>query len=186
MRPLCQFSLSTGPWDGKLQTTAGLVFYLSLLGLRRLVPLADFSRFPGLPLLLVGFLTTASISTRARFGRAAALAQHHQCRREPHQPDASCEAQRQALAGWADGATLGRRWRPRSRQGLPAFEGPQGNAEADRRAPRTRPATRIRWERCGASRVVVNRAAAEIQQRKGHPRWRPGGGKRDFPMPNAW
>jgi len=33
--------------------------------LRRLVPLADFSRFPAMPLLLVGFLTTASISTRA-------------------------------------------------------------------------------------------------------------------------
>ncbi len=54
---------------------------------------------------------------------AAPLAGHHQRRGESAQSHASREAQRQALAQWADDAAVGRRGRPRSRQGLPSREG---------------------------------------------------------------
>ena len=54
---------------------------------------------------------------------AAALAGHHQRRREPHQPDPPRHPQREALAGRPDDAALGRRRRPRSGHRLPAPEG---------------------------------------------------------------
>ena len=61
------------------------------------------------------------------------LSRDDERRGESHQSHASCEAERQALARWADGSTLGGRGRPRSRQRLPTIEGPQGTPEAGRR-----------------------------------------------------
>lgn len=68
------------------------------------------------------------------------------------------------VAWWSDGATLSRRWRARSRQGLPSLEGAQGDAAACRRIACTGSATRDR--RSGRERrVIVNRSAAHISQK---------------------
>ena len=52
----------------------------------------------------------------------AAIAGHHQRRREPPEPDAARQAPREALAGRRDGATLGRRRGAGSDQGLPPYQ----------------------------------------------------------------
>ena len=52
----------------------------------------------------------------------AAIAGHHKRRREPPEPDAARQAQREALAGRRDGATLGRRRGAGSDQGLPPYQ----------------------------------------------------------------
>ena len=53
----------------------------------------------------------------------APLARHDQRGRESHQSHAAREAQRQAVARRSDDAALGRRRRPRGREGLPSTEG---------------------------------------------------------------
>jgi hypothetical protein len=53
----------------------------------------------------------------------ATIPGHDQRRRESAQSHPSREAERQALARGTDDAPMGRRWRPRSRQGLPSTEG---------------------------------------------------------------
>jgi hypothetical protein len=54
---------------------------------------------------------------------AAPILGHQQRGGESTQSHASREAQRQAMAQWADDAAVGGRGRPRSREGLPAREG---------------------------------------------------------------
>ena len=56
-------------------------------------------------------------------GAPAPILGHDQRRGESPQSHASREAQRQALAQWADDAAVGRRRRPRSRERLPSSEG---------------------------------------------------------------
>ena len=61
---------------------------------------------------------------------APAIAGDDECRREPPQPDAPREAQRETLARWHDGAPLGRRRRVGSGERVPAGEGVHGHAQA--------------------------------------------------------
>ena len=98
-----------------------------------------------------------------------AVADDHHRGRESDQPYSTRETDREALARWADGGTLGRRRRTRSGQRLPSIEGAQGDAAARRGTPCSRSAARTRCG-CGERRVVVNRAAAEFQQPAGHRR----------------
>ena len=95
-------------------------------------------------------------------------ARHHdQRRREPHQQDPPRQTQREALAGRPDDAAVGRRRLLRSGQGVP------GHAAM----PPLVAALRARDQRLGlgdATEVeqvaqIRTRAAAEFQQRPGHP-----------------
>ncbi len=56
-------------------------------------------------------------------GAAPAIAGHHERHREPSQPDATCEAQREALARGRDGSTLGRRRGAEAAQGFRRVQG---------------------------------------------------------------
>ena len=89
-------------------------------------------------------------------------------RREPSQPNAARQAQREALAWRRDGATRGRGRGAGSHQGLSARERLHGHASAGGGAPSARRAARARRV-VGNGCVVVNRVAASFQQRKGHP-----------------
>ena len=87
----------------------------------------------------------------APLGSATALADDDQRDREPDEPHASHQAQRQALAEWEDDRALGRRRHPGGRE---RFSSPQKmcrHAEAGRRAARSGSAVRPcprRGERC--------------------------------------
>ena len=70
--------------------------------------------------------------------------------------------------GGDDGAALGGRQRARSREGVPSGERMQRYAGPRRCPPGTRRAVRTRGV-VNDGRVVVNRTAAEFQQRTGHP-----------------
>ena len=106
---------------------------------------------------------------RARLGSVGApptIARHDERHRESAQPHAPCEAQRETLARWDDGAALGGRRGARSRQGVPSSErvqryaGTRGRPPGPCRAARPR---RIVRNGC----VVVNRAAASISTAHG-------------------
>ena len=84
------------------------------------------------------------------------------------QPYAPCAAACETLARRNDGAALGGRRGARSGEGVPSGERMSRYARAGGCPPGTRRAARTR--RVGRDgRVVVNRAAAEFQQRTGHP-----------------
>ena len=70
--------------------------------------------------------------------------------------------------GGDDGAALGGRQRARSREGVPSGERMQRYAGPRRCPPGTRRAVRTRGV-VNDGRVVLNRTAAEFQQRTGHP-----------------
>ena len=72
----------------------------------------------------------------APLGSATALADDDQRDREPDEPHASHQAQRQALAEWEDDRPVGRGGHPRSRQGLSSTQGVRRYAPARHRAPR--------------------------------------------------
>ena len=102
-------------------------------------------------------------------GAAPAIAGHHQRHREPLEPNAPRQAEREALAGWDDGAPLGRGRGAGGSERVPASEGMQGHAHASRGAPSARRSAGSRGV-VGDGCVVVNRTAAEFQQRTGQPR----------------
>ena len=60
------------------------------------------------------------------------------------QSHATCEAERQTVAWWPDDPALDGGRHPRSRERISTTEGPQGHAEARRRASRSRSAARHR------------------------------------------
>ena len=102
-------------------------------------------------------------------GAAPAIAGHHERHREPSQPDATCEAQREALARGRDGSTLGRRRGAGSGPRVSASTRVQGHAPAGDGAQRPRRSAGSRGFVADGC-VIVNRAAAEFQQRTGQPR----------------
>ena len=108
---------------------------------------------------------------RARLGAVGTsptIARHDERHRESAQSHAPCTAQRETLAGGDDGAALGGRQRARSREEVPSGERMQRYAGPRRCPPGTRRAVRTRGV-VNDGRVVVNRTAAEFQQRTGHP-----------------
>ena len=70
-----------------------------------------------------GLDETLTVLTPEALAAPAPLAGDDQRGGESHQPHATREAERQALAGRADDAALGRGGRPRGREGLPSTEG---------------------------------------------------------------
>ena len=96
------------------------------------------------------------------------IARHHERHRESPQPNAPCAAPCETLARRDDGAALGGRRGARSGEGGPPGARMSRYARAGRCPPGTRRAVRTRGVvRDGC--VVVNQAAAEFQQRTGHP-----------------
>ena len=112
---------------------------------------------------------------RARLGAVGAsptIARHDERHRESPQPHAPCAAPCETLAGGDDGAALGGRRGARRGEGVPPGERMQRYAGPRRCPPGTRRAVRTRGV-VNDGRVVVNRTAAEFQQRTGHPRKKP-------------
>ena len=89
-----------------------------------------------------GLEETLTVMVPGVVGPAAAVADLDQCRREPDQPHAARETERQTLARWEDDAPLGGRGCPRGGQRIPAVEGIPRYAEAGRRAAHPRSAAR--------------------------------------------
>ena len=96
------------------------------------------------------------------------IAGHDECGRESPQPHPAREAQREALARGRDGPPVGRRWRVGSRQRVSAAQGLHWCAAARRGASCARRQARSRGFGADGC-VVVNRVAAEFQQRTGQP-----------------
>ena len=96
----------------------------------------------------------------------AAIAGHHTRRREPPEPDAARHAQREALAGRRDGATLGRRRGAGSDHRRPPYQRLSGHAPVGGGAQSARRAARA-WRIVADGCVVVNRAAAGVSTARG-------------------
>ena len=113
-------------------------------------------------------LTVLGLGLSERLQRSLATTNAIESSAQSHAP---CETKCETLARRDDGAALGGRRRARSRKGVPSGErvsryaGARRCPSGARRAAGTRGIVR---DGC----VVVNRAAAEFQQRTGHPRKR--------------
>ena len=100
--------------------------------------------------------------------RAESAHQRHERHRESPQPNAPRAAPCETLARRDDGAALGGRRGARSGEGVPPGARMSRYVRAGRCPPGSRRAVRTRGVvRDGC--VVVNQAAAEFQQRTGHP-----------------
>ena len=110
----------------------------------------------------------ADRARRGSVGASPTIARHHERHRESPQPNAPRAAPCETLARRDDGAALGGRRGARSGEGVPPGARMSRYARAGRCPPGTRRAVRTRGVvRDGC--VVVNQAAAEFQQRTGHP-----------------
>ena len=114
----------------------------------------------------------ADRARRGSVGASPTIARHHERHRESPQPNAPRAAPCETLARRDDGAALGGRRGARSGERVPPGARMSRYARAGRCPPGTRRAVRTRGVvRDGC--VVVNQAAAEFQQRTGHPQVRP-------------